>query len=154
MCDRVEKGQWICIVSSCGGHLTEVREFRPIYRDLPHYYVLNDRVPLPEDMEGRTFFISHAERDWRVLWNLVETWRIFRKMRPGVILSTGAGPAVPAAIIGWFMGAPTVFVESVCRVTQPSLTGRIMYYLARRMFYQWAGLRRHYPKATCGGSIF
>ena len=48
----------ICIVSSCGGHLTEVRCLKPAYEAHEHFYVLNDRALLPPDMEGRTFFIT------------------------------------------------------------------------------------------------
>jgi len=143
----------VCLVSSCGGHLTEVREFRICFEQYSHYYVLNDVVPLPEDMVGKTLFVCHAERDWRVLWNLVEFWRIFRTTRPSVILTTGAGPAVPAAIIGLAFGIPTIFVESVCRVTVPSLTGRIMYYIARKTFYQWESLGTAFPKGVYGGSL-
>ena len=62
----------ICIVSSCGGHLTEVRVFKPVYEQYPHFYVLNDRVLLPKDMEGNTYFIRHSERDWLFFVNLWE----------------------------------------------------------------------------------
>lgn len=143
----------VCIVSSCGGHLTEVRTLRPAYTRFEHFYVLNDRVLLPEDMTTKTHFVSHSERDLRVLVNLYEAWRILRKERPSVILSTGAGIAVPFAIMGRLLGVPTVFVETFTRVIKPSLTGRIMYYLAARLFYQWGTLRRAFPKGVYGGPL-
>ena len=105
-------------------------------------------------MQGRTYFIVHAERDWRVLVNLWEAWRILRRERPALILSTGAGPAVPFAVVGKLLGIRTVFVETAAQVTLPSLTGRIMYRLADRFLYQWRGLERFFPKATYGGSLF
>ena len=40
----------ICIVSSCGGHLTEVRQLKAVYEGYAHIYVLNDQVVLPDDM--------------------------------------------------------------------------------------------------------
>lgn len=39
----------VCIVSSCGGHLTEVRELRPVYQQHEHCYVLNDHALLLRD---------------------------------------------------------------------------------------------------------
>jgi len=144
----------ICIVSSCGGHLTEVRALKPAYGNYEHFYVLNDRVLLPSDMEGRTFFITHAERDWRVLLNLREAWRILVRERPSVIVSTGAGPVVPFALLGrLFFGTRVVFVETITRVERPSLTGRLMYYLAHDFFYQWEGLRRFFPRGRYGGAL-
>ncbi len=143
----------ICIVSSCGGHLAEVRSLRPVYEQYETFYVLNDQAPLPADMEGRTRFIRHAERDWRVLVNIFEAWRILRSECPDVILSTGAGPVVPFALVGKLLGIPSVFIEAATQVTEPSLTGRIMYRLADRFFYQWEGLRRRFPRGVYGGLL-
>ena len=143
----------VCVVSSCGGHLTEVRALRSVYEPYRHFYVLNDRILLPKDMEGKTYFVRHAERDWRCVVNLWEAWRILRKERPRVILSTGAGPAVPFALVGRALGIPTVFVETFTRVLTPSLTGRIMYYVADRFFYQWPTLQRFFPRGTWGGLL-
>lgn len=143
----------ICIVSSSGGHLTEVRELKDAYARHDHFYVLNARIELPRDMQGRTHFIRHAERDWQVLANLVEAWRILRRERPDVILSTGAGPAVPFALAGKLLGIPFVFVETLTRITRPSLTGRIMYRLADAFFYQWKPLERFFPRGIYGGPL-
>lgn len=143
----------ICIVSSCGGHLTEVRLLKPAYERYEHFYVINERIMLAQDMEGRTYFIRHSERDLLFFVNLLEAWRIFRKERPDLILSTGAGPAVPFALIGKLLRIPAVFVEEMNRISGPSLTGRIMYRLADSFFYQSPALRRFFPKGICGGLL-
>lgn len=141
----------ICIVSSCGGHLTEVRALQSVYQLYDHFYVLNNHIKLPDDMQGKTYFIKHSERDWKFMWNLWEAWRILRVERPRVLLSTGAGPIVPFSIIGKALKIPTIFVETFTRVAHPSLTGRIMYWLADRFFYQWESLSRFFPKGIyCG----
>jgi len=144
----------VCIVSSCGGHLTEVREFLPAYGSYEYFFVLNDHAILPLDMEGRTEFISHSERDALFFKNLWEAFRILRKHRPEVLLSTGAGPIVPFAIVGrLFFGTKVVFVETITRINRPSLTGRIMYRLAHHFYYQWRGLERYFPGGIYGGPL-
>lgn len=144
----------ICIVSSCGGHLTEARCLKPAYEDYEHFYVLNDKAILPADMQGKTFFIVHSERDWKFLLNLWEAFRILWKERPAVILSTGAGPVVPFALVGRLLfRTRVVFVETITRIEKPSMTGKIMYYLAHDFFYQWELLRTHFPKGTYGGPL-
>ncbi len=144
----------VCIVSSCGGHLTEVRCLRPAYQAYEHFYVLNDTVILPADMQGRTYFIAHSERDWRFFLNLWEAFRILHKEKPDVILSTGAGPVVPFSIVGRLLfRVRVVFIESITRISKPSLTGRIMYWLAHDFFYQWQTLSQFFPKAKYGGSL-
>jgi beta-1,4-N-acetylglucosaminyltransferase len=144
-------GKKICIVSSCGGHLTEVRLLKPVYDSYEHFYVINEKIKLHSDMEGRTYFIRHSERDLLFFVNLWEAVRILKKERPNLILSTGAGLAVPFALVGKVLGIPTIFIED--RVTQPSLTGRIVYYLAARFFYQWKPLERYFPKGVYGGPL-
>ncbi len=144
----------VCIVSSCGGHLTEVRALKPAYEKYAHFYVLNDKALLSDDMKGKTYFIAHSERDWRFFLNLWEAFRILWRERPQVILSTGAGPAVPFALVGRFLfGCRIVFVETITRIQAPSMTGRIMYWLAHDFFYQWESLRRFFPKGIHGGPL-
>ena len=141
----------ICIVSSCGGHLTEVRALKSLYERYEHFYVLNDQIVLPVDMEDKTYFIRHSERDWKFFLNLCEAWHILRMERPKLILSTGAGPIVPFSLIGKALKIPTIFIETFTRVLCPSWTGRIMYRLADRFFYQWKSLKRFFPKGVfCG----
>jgi UDP-N-acetylglucosamine:LPS N-acetylglucosamine transferase len=144
----------ICIVSSCGGHLTEVRQVRPAYEPYDHFYVLNKRITVPEDMAAKTvYFIRHSERDLLFFTNLLEAWRILRSERPHVILSTGAGPAVPFAVVGRLLGVKVLFIETLARIHAPSLTGRLMYRLSNRFFYQFETLASFFPRGECGGPL-
>jgi UDP-N-acetylglucosamine:LPS N-acetylglucosamine transferase len=144
----------VCVVSSCGGHLTEIRCLREAYARFEHFYILNSKIALPQDMRGRTYFISHAERDWRVLLNLWEAAVIVARERPDVIVSAGAGPAVPVALVGKLLfGCRVLFVETIARVSNPSLTGRIMYRLADEFWYQHEPLRKFFPKGRYGGTV-
>ena len=143
-----------CVVSSCGGHLTEVRRLQPAYAKYAHFYVLNDKAILPSDMQGKTYFIAHSERDWKLFLNLWEAFKILRQERPQVILSTGAGPAVPFAVVGrLFFGTKVVFIETITSVRAASLTGRIMHRLAHRFFYQWKPLSAMFPRGEYGGPL-
>ncbi len=152
--DHVNDKIKVCIVSSIGGHLTEVRSLLNIYSKYKYFYVLNDKATLPSDMVQNTYFIYHSERDIYFLLNLFEAWVILRKEKPTVLLSTGAGPIVPFALIGKILGIPNIFIESAAQVRQPSLTGRIMYYLADEFIYQWESMRPYYSKGKYGGLLF
>jgi beta-1,4-N-acetylglucosaminyltransferase len=144
----------ICLAGSIGGHLEELLQLQPVYQDYPHFYIVNDSLILPPAMEGRTYFIRHSERDLITLWNLWEAWRIFRRERPTHLVSTGAGLAVPLAIIARIFRTHVIFIESFCAICRPTLSGRIMYHLADTFGYQWEQLRRFYPKAEYAGKIF
>jgi beta-1,4-N-acetylglucosaminyltransferase len=145
----------VCVVSSCGGHLAEVRLLKPAFEHHDHFYVLNDRVLLPQDMENKTYFATLFERDVRgFLANLKEAFQILRKEKPDLILSTGAGILIPFALWAKLFRIPVVFVETLNRVHHPSLTAKIMYRLADRFFYQWETLQMVFPKGDCSGPIY
>ena len=144
----------ICVVSSIGGHLDEVMQLLPVIREHDYYFVVNAEGNLPAQIEGKTMRIVHSERDWKLLVNLWEAARILKAKRPDVIISCGAGPAVPFAIVGKLMGVKTVFVESFAAVETPTLTGKILYRIADLFVYQWKSLAPFYPEGIYGGAIF
>lgn len=125
--------------------MSEARLLESVYGRFPHVYVLNLRIPLDRTMQERTYFVAHSERDWKVLLNVWEAWRIIRRERPTVIISTGAGVIVPFALVGMLLGIPTIYIETYTSVTRPSLTGRIMRYLATEVIFHWPTLRPYFP---------
>jgi len=144
----------LCIVSSCGGHLVQALQLQPAYQDAEVLFVVNDRTDYDSVMQGRTIRITHAERNWKQILNIIEAFWILFKFRPKVLLSTGAAPAVPFSLIGkYLLGTKIIFVESFSRVTGPSATGRIMYYIADRFYVQWESLKKKMPKANYVGNL-
>jgi UDP-N-acetylglucosamine:LPS N-acetylglucosamine transferase len=123
-----------------GGHLTELLCLRSAYERHPHFYIFNDVTQFAPPPGIPVYTIAHAERDPRVVSNIWEVARIFRKERPTVLLTTGAGPGVSAAVAARLMGLRVVFVETVAAVQRPSLTGVLMEPLADAYFVQWPEL--------------
>jgi hypothetical protein len=71
-----------------------------------------------------------------------------------VLLSTGAGPIVPFALIGRFIfGCKIIYIETITRIDRPSLTGKLMYYLANHFYYQWKELAIYFPRGRYCGSL-
>jgi UDP-N-acetylglucosamine--N-acetylmuramyl-(pentapeptide) pyrophosphoryl-undecaprenol N-acetylglucosamine transferase len=66
--------------------------------------------------------------------NLGFAWRTIRERRPDVILSTGAGLAVPFFVVGRLLGVRLVYVESLTRTRGLSLSGRLVARLAHELF--------------------
>ena len=144
----------VCLVSSCGGHLTELYELSRCFSHLDYFFVLNDRISVPFGLEDKYLFITHSERDWKLLLNLWEALRILWVRKPKIILSTGAGPAVPFGLLGRFIfGSKVIYLETLASISRPSLTGRIMYYIANDFYYQWSDLKAYFPKGKYRGSI-
>src|SRR3990167_1761476 len=144
----------ICGISSCGGHLSEVRVLLPVYSTYDYFYVLNDKALLASDMQNKTYFITHAERNWKIVINMWEAFKIIRKEQPTILISTGAGLIVPFSLIARFLfKIKTIYIETMAYVDRPSLTGRFMYYLADYFYYQWPGLKQFFPKGEYIGTL-
>ena len=87
-----------------------------------------------------------------MLTSFWEAWRILRRERPTIILSTGAGPIVPFALVGRFLQFRRSSWRVSTQVTETIGVGRIMYHLANRFFYQWKP-GPHFPKGVYGGPV-
>jgi beta-1,4-N-acetylglucosaminyltransferase len=138
----------VLIVSSVGGHLTEIMHLAPVLAGHEVVLVLNDEAALPDFPFKRVYRIAHAERDVRVLLNFLEGARILREEDPDIVLSAGAGPAVPVGLLARIATrARVIFVESAAAVARPTLTGRLMHPIAHAFFYQWGSVARFFPRA-------
>jgi UDP-N-acetylglucosamine:LPS N-acetylglucosamine transferase len=144
----------ICVVSSIGGHLDEVMQLYPVIREHDWFFVVNAEGSIPKEIQGRTIRVTHSERDWKLLVNFWEAAKVIFRCRPDVILSFGAGPAVPFGVVGKLVGARVVFVETFAAVEKPTLTGRLMYRISDLFIFQWKKLETFYPKGVYGGTVF
>lgn len=85
--------------------------------------------------------------------NAVVALRVFWQIRPRAVVTTGAGVAVPFCYVGRLFGARVVFIESLARVTEASLTARLVHPVAHRFFVQWPTLQGRFRKAEYLGSL-
>lgn len=145
----------ILLVANPGGHLLQMLALEQAWQDLEHRWVTlpaadsesllaNEQVVFANGPTARNF--------GNLLRNFVVAWRTVRRFDPDVILSTGAGLAIPFFIVGRLHGKRLVYVESFTRVREPSLSGRIVYPLSDAFFMQWAkGMRLR--RARYAGSL-
>ncbi len=92
-------------------------------------------------------------RIFRGLFAVLQQVVVWFKVRPRVILSTGAIVSVPVSIFGKLLGTKVIHVETGARVFGMSLTGKLMYRIADLFFVQWQQLQSQYPKAIYAGRL-
>lgn len=144
----------IFIVSSCGGHLVQALEFYDCYKGYKHLFIINDRTDLDERMKNKTIYITHAERNFKQLANILEAFFLLFKYRPKVIFSLGAAPAFVFSIIGkYFFNTKTIFIDSYSRVNTPSMTAKLIYRFSDSFYIQWPKLKKYFPKAKYYGGL-
>ena len=144
------------LVCSPGGHLLQMLELEPSWRAFDVTWVTLRAADVDHLLAGQDVVFGHGPTNRSVkalLRNLVVAWRVVRARRPDVILSTGAALAVPFFLVGRLFGCRLVYVESLTRTRDLSLTGRLVYPLATRFIVQWPEAARGRPRAVYAGSL-
>lgn len=147
----------VLLVCSTGGHLLQLHALRDAWQPYSHAWVTHDRSDARSILDGEV--VVHAY--WptiRNVRNLIRNTalavRVVRRTRPRVILTTGAALAVPFAWVGRAYGVRVVYVESLTRITSPSLSLRLIAPVAERIYVQWPELTKAVPSARYAGSVF
>jgi UDP-N-acetylglucosamine:LPS N-acetylglucosamine transferase len=146
----------LLLVCSSGGHLLLLHQLRPWWTKHDRSWVTFEKTDAQSLLHGERIHWAHHPTQ-RNIPNLVRNvgvaWRVLRRERPDVIVSTGAGVAFPFFVLAKLMRIKTVFVEAYERVDQPSLTGRLCYPICDLMVLQWEEQRRFYPRGQLVGAL-
>lgn len=147
----------VLLVASNGGHLLQLLQLADLWPQERRHWVTfrkSDAVSLLAD--ERVTWAHHPTN--RSLPNLLRNFglalRMVRRRKVQAIVTTGAGVAVPFVIVGRLFGVNVVYIESMARITSPSLTGRLAYPFANTFIVQWPGLQRFFKRALCYGTVF
>lgn len=89
-----------------------------------------------------------------LLRNLRLAGRVLNEFRPHVIVSDGAGVAVPFFWLARRYGAYSVFLEVYDRIDSPTMTGRLVAPVADRVLVQWPEQQRLYRRAEVVGTVW
>jgi beta-1,4-N-acetylglucosaminyltransferase len=147
----------LLLIASSGGHIFELFCLRDFWGDKDRYWVsfpTADAQFLLRD-EKEVHWAAHptVRNVPNLLRNLALAWRLLWSNRPDMILTTGSGVAAPFLWLAFLMRIPTVFVESITRITEISLTARMVKPFASRMLVQWPELLEKYPGVEHHGRI-
>ena len=146
----------ICLACSSGGHLSEMMELKEVYGRYNHFFVTYrsaDTIELAEK-EKVHFLVNPRRHPILTILNILQSFKRFIKEKPDIVLTTGAGVALPMCYIAKLYRKKIIFIESFCRVEKPSLFGKLIYPIANLTIVQWKPLLDYYKEAKYGGPIF
>lgn len=144
-------------MASNGGHLLELLQLADLWpQERRHWVTFHTTDAMPRLAGEKTTWAHHPTN--RNPPNLIRNFglalRIVRRREIQAIVTTGAGVSVPFAIVARLRGVNVVYIESMARITSPSLTGRLVYPFANTFIVQWPGLRRYFKRAQAFGTVF
>lgn len=145
----------IGLVTSAGGHLYQLLQLKQCWGERPHFWVSFDKTDVRSLLKRERIYYAHypesrnAANFFRNLWMALV---LLRRERPDVVISAGAGIAPPFFIAARIYGVHTIYIEPLDFIKEPTLTGRISYYLADLFLIQHPKQRRFFPGASYWGS--
>jgi beta-1,4-N-acetylglucosaminyltransferase len=154
----------ILVVLGDGGHSAEMLRLLELLGPAHEYsYMMSMDDVISEGRipwEGATYRVPEPFGKYTTHRNPVRVPRpilsqliVLLRVRPKVILSTGAHIAVPISVFGKLMGVKIIHIETGSRVYTMSSTGKLMYRIADLFFVQWEPLQRDYSKAIYAGRL-
>lgn len=147
----------LLLVCSSGGHLLQLLALQGAWGSYSHVWVTFDKSDARSLLRDERVVFAYwpTNRSLKnLLRNLGVAWRTLRVVRPRILLTTGAGVAVPFAWLAHLRGVRVVYVESFTRIERPSLTCRLVAPIAHRVYAQWLELTSAVPKARYVGNVF
>ena len=147
----------VCLVGSSGGHLTHLYMLKPFWQDKERFWVTFNKEDANSILEGEQVHHCYYPTNRSLKALLINTrlaWKVLRKERPDVIVSSGAAVAVPFFYLGKLFGMKTIYIEVFDRIDKPTMTGKMVYPVTDRFIVQWEEMKQVYKKAINLGSIF
>jgi UDP-N-acetylglucosamine--N-acetylmuramyl-(pentapeptide) pyrophosphoryl-undecaprenol N-acetylglucosamine transferase len=138
------------LVASSGGHLELLAAISSVLELYELVWVTPDsnRARALEQRGDRLETIPfYGRKPLKLLRHLARVVPLLVRERPRVVVTSGAGPAVPFCVLARMAGARIVFVETMARVTNASISGRILSRVAHRSMVQWPEMLEVYRKA-------
>jgi UDP-N-acetylglucosamine:LPS N-acetylglucosamine transferase len=146
----------VLLVSTQGGHLAQLLALRDWWSRRDHVWVCPDTPDVADRLAGERVIRSYSPTTRNVanlMRNVALAVRVLRRERPALVVSAGAGVAVPFFAVAWMLRIPTVFIEVYDRVDTPTMSGRLCGPFTTRRIVQWQSQLAFYPDARLVGPL-
>ncbi|MHA7180683.1 PssD/Cps14F family polysaccharide biosynthesis glycosyltransferase [Arthrobacter sp. MDB2-24] len=144
----------ILFVASTGGHLAQLLSLRHEFSGEKLHWVTFRKRDAETALVGEDVTWAYHPTTRNIpnaLRNLALALPTLMRVRPDVVISTGAGVSVPFFLVARLLRIRTVYIEVIDRIEQTTLSGRLCYPLADAFCVQWPAQQRLYSQSTVIG---
>lgn len=133
----------VLAVASGGGHWVQLLRLQPAFVHHKVTYV-STNAAYGNDVDGTLLTVTDANMNekLKLLVMFFEMFLHFLRIRPDVIITTGAAPGFAALAFGRLFGAKTIWVDSIANSEELSASGRQAGRFAHTWLTQWEHLAK------------
>jgi len=146
----------IGLVSSSGGHFAQLYLLHNLFKKYNRFWVVTKNVDTQYHLQNERKYYAFSPESRNII-NLVKNTRLALKIliaeKPAILISTGAGVALPFFIIGKMLGCRLIFIEPFDLVEYPTVTGKLLYYITDLFIVQHKKQMQWYKNAHYFGSV-
>ena len=153
----------VLFISSTGGHLSELMQLKSMFNKYD-FHIITEKTKsnmyLKDKYPKRVNYLVYGTKSnmlvypFKLLYNCFKSLILYLKIRPKVIITTGAHTAGPMCCIGKIFGSKIIYIETFANSETKSVTGKRVYKFADLFIVQWEDMLKLYPKAKYGGWIY
>lgn len=144
----------LMLVCTSGGHFATMTSLKSFW-SLHERVWISDRkrdTEILEKTEKVHWIPYQAPRDLLALVaNIPKTFKVILSEKPDAIISTGASVAINFAFIAKLLGIRFIYIESISRAQELSVSGNLVYLVCDEFYVQWPELCQKYPRAIFKG---
>jgi len=147
----------IALVGSSGGHLTHLIQMKDWWKDKERFWVTFNKADATSQLKDEKVYWCYypTNRNFKnLIKNTFLALRVILIEKPDIIVSSGAGSAIPFFYLGKLFGIKLIYMEVYDRIDSPTLTGKIVYPICDEFIVQWEEQLEYYPKAKMLGGLF
>ncbi len=146
----------ICLAASAGGHLTQLLKLKDAWEENEVFYVSSlDVVAERLSKLGKTYITGECNRQYPIksLGVFIKCFKIILKEKPGVVISTGAAPALLVCIAAKIFGAKIIWLDSIANTHKLSMSGMMVRPFANLILSQWPEVAEKYKNVEFVGTV-
>lgn len=132
----------ILAVASGGGHWVQLLRLRPAFEGVKVSFLTTDGA-CARDLSGARLFVVRDASRWSKFGLLIQALQvlwILVRVRPHIVITTGAAPGFFAIMFGRLLGRRTIWIDSIANAEKLSLSGSKAGKWANLWLTQWSHL--------------
>jgi UDP-N-acetylglucosamine:LPS N-acetylglucosamine transferase len=143
---KTKRPKKVLAVCSGGGHWIQMKRLQPAFEGIQLTYATVHRANASEVRGAKLFLLPDANRDTkaRLCLLLLKLMWIVVRVRPDVVVSTGAAPGYLAIRIARLLGARTLFLDSIANAEELSMSAAMAVSHADVTLSQWDNVAQKY----------
>ncbi len=152
----------VMFTSSAGGHYSELCELDELMKRYNSFLLTEDHEMMKEikkTNQSRSWYMPAGTKEhlFKFLCNfpitIIRSFKAFLKVKPDVVIATGAHTTVPICYIAKLFGKKVIFIETFANITTKTLSGKLVYPIADLFLVQWEEMLELYPNAKYRGGL-